>query len=115
MSTFLNYTYDGAAFVYGYLANGQLFFPDAFRPGDNSSDASNIRAVLTELNAGVVGVPFFFGPLSIIYFVSFFVSMLFYWGTLQFVVQKLGKKTRLTVEPVTAIFLHKSFQVGFCM
>ena len=41
---------------------------------------------------GVVQVPFFFGPLSIIYFVSFFVSMLYYWGVLQFVVKKIGRR-----------------------
>ena len=50
-----------------------------------------IKNVLEEINSGnFVGVPFFFGPLSIIYFVSFCVSMLYYWGALQWIVQKLG-------------------------
>ena len=66
-----------------------------FRSSNSSLDPEQVKAlkaVLRDINdSGVVGVPFFFGPLSIIYFVSFFVSMLYYWGTLQFVVKKLGK------------------------
>ena len=93
VTTFLNFTYSGARFVFGYLADGSgIFNSGAFRPKDNSTEAEGIRGILSDINTmGVVGTPFFFGPLSIIYFVSFFVSMLFYWGTLQFIVQKMGE------------------------
>ena len=92
VGTFLGYTYEGSTFVFGYLADGKPFFPESYI--SNSTDpsiTSTVQTILSEINElGVVGVPFFFGPLSIIYFVSFFVSMLYYWGTLQFVVKKIG-------------------------
>ena len=55
-------------------------------------DVGLVQQVLSDINAsgGVLLAPLFFGPLSIIYFVSFCVSMLYYWGALQWVVQKLG-------------------------
>jgi len=111
VSTFLDYTYEGAGFVFGYLANGQIFYSDAFRSDDNSTEAEQVRTILSELNDGVVGVPFFFGPLSIIYFVSFFVSMLFYWGTLQFVVKKLGWLLYVTVGTTAAESMNAAANV----
>lgn len=103
VTTFLNYTYSGAVFVFGYLANGQIFFDGAFRPDSNTTETMEIREILRDINeGGVVGAPFFFGPLSIIYFVSFFVSMLYYWGTLQFIVQKLGWLLFVTVGTTAA-------------
>jgi nucleoside permease NupC len=35
--------------------------------------------------------------LSLIFFLSFFVSMLYYWGVLQFIVLKLGKNVVATL------------------
>ena len=117
VTTFLNYTYSGAKFVFGYLADGsEIFSPMNFRAGQNATNPEfpqtlAIRGVLTEINKGfVVGTPFFFGPLSIIYFVSFFVSMLFYMGTLQFIVKKMGKTTSMWL-----IFFINDIQVGCCM
>jgi len=49
-------------------------------------------------NSGI----FYFGPLSIIYFVSFFVSMLYYWGVLQFIVKKLGWLLYVTIGTTAA-------------
>ena len=92
VGTFLNFTYEGATFVFGFLATGQLFIPEAYNNADNPNLTETVQDILRDINNnGVVGVPFFFGPLSIIYFVSFFVSMLYYWGTLQFIVQKIGE------------------------
>ena len=92
VGTFLNYTYQGADFVFGYLATGKPFIPEAFNQTTDPGLTSTVQDILENINNnGVVGVPFFFGPLSIIYFVSFFVSMLYYWGTLQFIVQKIGE------------------------
>ena len=91
VGTFLGYTYEGSTFVFGYLADGKPFFPESYNNTDQEI-TSTVQMILKEINdLGVVGVPFFFGPLSIIYFVSFFVSMLYYWGTLQFVVKKIGR------------------------
>ena len=92
MGTFLNFTFEGADFVFGYLATGKPFVPEAFNDTGNPSLTATVQYVLEDINNnGVFKTPFFFGPLSIIYFVSFFVSMLYYWGTLQFFVKKIGK------------------------
>ena len=91
VGTFLNYTVEGSTFVFSYLGNGKPFVPNAFNDATNENLTETVRTVLWEINEqGVVSTPFFFGPLSIIYFVSFFVSMLYYWGTLQFIVKKIG-------------------------
>ena len=92
VSTFLNYTYQGADFVFAYLATGKPFIPEAFNRTGELELTETVQSVLRDINdMGVVPAPFFFGPLSIIYFVSFFVSMLYYWGTLQFIVKKIGE------------------------
>ena len=91
VSTFLAYSNEGATFVFSYLANGKPFVPENYNSTDGSI-TETVRTILGEINdQGVVPIPFFFGPLSLIYFVSFFVSMLYYWGTLQFIVKKIGK------------------------
>ena len=91
VGTFLDYTYQGAGFVFSYLASGKPFQPDRYFNWDQNV-TDTVRTILGEINdQGVVPLPFFFGPLSIVYFVSFFVSMLYYWGTLQFIVKKIGK------------------------
>ena len=90
VGTFLDYTYQGAGFVFSYLASGKPFQPDLYNHTDDAL-TDTVRTILGEINdQGVVPLPFFFGPLSIVYFVSFFVSMLYYWGTLQFIVKKIG-------------------------
>merc|ERR1711970_658735 len=62
-----------------------------------------IREVLTEINnEHVVPITLVFGVFSIIYFVSFTVSMLYYFGTLQFIVQKLGWLLYTTVGTTAA-------------
>ena len=82
--------------MFGYLATGKPFLPEAFNQTTDPELTSTVQGILENINNnGVVGVPFFFGPLSIIYFVSFFVSMLYYWGTLQFIVRKIGKNVLL--------------------
>ena len=105
VGTFLDYTYQGAGFVFAYLATGKPFQPDLYNNTD-SDLTETVRTVLGEINdQGVVPLPFFFGPLSIVYFVSFFVSMLYYWGTLQFIVKKIGtENTRTEREPAVKYF-----------
>lgn len=63
VATFLNYTRAGAAFVYGMVLVG---------------DGENEYAI------------FAFSVLSVIYFFSFFISILYYLGAMQWVVLKLG-------------------------
>uniref|UniRef100_A0A182MDH2 Sodium/nucleoside cotransporter n=1 Tax=Anopheles culicifacies TaxID=139723 RepID=A0A182MDH2_9DIPT len=63
VATFLNYTRAGASFVYGMVLVG---------------DGENEYAI------------FAFSVLSVIYFFSFFISILYYLGAMQWVVLKLG-------------------------
>ena len=70
MGTFLNYTYEGADFVYGYLATGRPFLPEAYNHTGDAELTAVVQTVLGDINTmGVMPAPFFFGPLSIIYFV----------------------------------------------
>ena len=99
VGTFLDYTYQGAGFVFSYLASGKPFQPDRYFNWDQNV-TDTVRTILEEINEqGVVPLPFFFGPLSIVYFVSFFVSMLYYWGTLQFIVKKIGQDIFYSGKP----------------
>ena len=104
--------------MFGYLDNGKPYMPDNYNNTD-SSLTETVRTVLFEINEqGVVQVPFFFGPLSIIYFVSFFVSMLYYWGALQFVVKKIGRNFLYfsnTVLVLTAPISLKYELTSYCM
>jgi len=112
VATFLGYTYAGAEFVFGYAAGPDaasgaydLFIPGNFKTTNSSVvDVGLVQQVLSDINAsgGVLLAPLFFGPLSIIYFVSFCVSMLYYWGALQWVVQKLGWLLYISVGTTAA-------------
>jgi len=91
VKTFLDYTDAGSGFVFGYLVTQQ-----PFNPGTLSGVAQNVTA---EINSTpfAINFVFTFKILSIIYFFSFFVSMLFYWGTMQWVVTKLGWLLQVSV------------------
>merc|ERR1711971_1169119 len=87
-----------------------IFNADNYRHSGTAEDEATIKQILREINqdgrdlgeAGVVGAPFFFNALTIIYFVSFCVSMLYYWGALQFLVQKMGWLLYVTVGTTAA-------------
>ena len=83
----MDFTEAGSAFVYGYLVNQSPFNLGIYK--DNSSTAYK---VMEEINNGievdgVVNKPlnsiFVFKILSVIYFFSFMVSMLFHMGAMQ--------------------------------
>jgi len=110
VTRFLSYTYAGSHFVFGFAADGKIFNPDNFKHNGTESETAAIVQILREINsygrdlgeAGVVNAPFFFNALTIIYFVSFCVSMLYYWGALQFLVQKMGWLLYVTVGTTAA-------------
>ena len=108
VGTFLDYTYQGAGFVFAYLATGKPFQPELFNITDDAQLTDTVQTILGEINdQGVLPLPFFFGPLSIVYFVSFFVSMLYYWGTLQSIVKKIG--THCSVLNIPELFLSSGW------
>ena len=85
ITSFLAFTDAGSGFVFGYLVNQQPF---------NAMTAPNgsvTRDVITDINnfKSTNGV-FYFKVLSVIYFFSFCVSMLFYMGAMQWLIGKIG-------------------------
>jgi len=116
VTRFLNYTFAGSNFVFGWASSGEVFGNwRAFKHDETGSSSrlnvtEDIQQILREINVegralgenGVVIPPFFFSSLCIIYFVSFCVSMLFYWGALQFLVQKMGWLLYVTVGTTAA-------------
>lgn len=80
------YTDDGSSFVYGSLVSQQPFWTFAL------NDSSVAFQVATEINESkAFAFVFMFKVLSVIYFFSFFISMLFYLGWMQWLVIKIGK------------------------
>lgn len=84
-NTFLGYTDDGSSFTFGYLVHRRPFIP-ALLP-----ENSTARAVAAQVNAAraVPGVVVF-KALSVIYFFSFIVNILFYYGAIQRLTQWIG-------------------------
>ncbi|KZS13467.1 Solute carrier family 28 member 3 [Daphnia magna] len=78
VTTFLDYTNAGSSFVYGYLVTDQ-----------NTSGIA-------------LGTIFAFKILSVIFFFSFFVNILYYYGIMQWVVQKLGWLLQVSVGTTAA-------------
>ena len=88
MATFLEFTDAGSGFVYGYLVDQTPFNLGVY--GNNrSGDAYNIMEEINNgtLVDGVAQKPlkfiFMFKILSVIFFFSFIVSMLFHLGAMQ--------------------------------
>ncbi|KAI9560235.1 hypothetical protein GHT06_014249 [Daphnia sinensis] len=78
ITVFLDYSNAGSGFVYGYL--------------------------VTDVNmAGIaLGTIFAFRILSVIFFFSFFVSILYYYGIMQWVVQKIGWLLQISIGTTAA-------------
>ncbi len=91
MSTFLSYTDSGSAFVFGYLASPTLRPPFNVTALNESFPSSVALEVATDIiEADAFNWVFMFHILSVMYFFSFFISMLFYLGWMQWVVVKIG-------------------------
>ena len=98
MSRFLAFTDSGSSFVYGYLVSQQPFYLDALEPNSTS-----YQVVSDLYSRNAVGFVFQFKVLSVIFFFSFFVSMLFYLGAMQWIVVKIGNV--LQVDQVLSILM----------
>lgn len=85
ISTFLGYTDEGSKFVFGSLVSQEAFWTFTL------NKSSVAYEVATELNQSkAFAWVFMFKILSVIYFFSFFISMLFYLGWMQWLVMKIG-------------------------
>ena len=79
------YTDAGSGFVFGYLANQK-----PFNPSTVSNDSTTFQVINDINNKNAINGVFFFKVLSVIYFFSFCVSMLFYIGAMQWIIGKIG-------------------------
>ena len=85
---FLDFTQDGAGFLYGYLASKDKPPFDLRAIANKSSLAYEVAEALN--NTHSFNTVFMFKSLSVLYFVSFFLSMLFYLGAMQWAIEKVG-------------------------
>lgn len=92
VDTFLGFTDAGSSFVYGYLVNQQPFLLNRLI---NGSVEFQVAQQINQARA--VGSIVVFKALSNVFFFSFLVSMLFYWGALQWLVIKIGWLLQVTV------------------
>jgi pyrimidine nucleoside transport protein len=78
VNSFLSFTDEGSQFLYGYLVNREPFIP---RLLDKDGLAYNVTM---EINAAHAVYPvIMFKAITVIYFFSFVVSMLSYYGIVQ--------------------------------
>ena len=88
---FLDYTDAGSGFVFGYLVTQKPFYPSAL----NDSTAQAVTESINNSNG--IGFIFIFKALSVIYFFNFIVSILFYLGTMNWLVSKIGWLLQITI------------------
>jgi len=92
VDTFLAFTDAGSSFVFGYLVNQKPFLLDKLKNGTAEYEVAGAINAAQAINSIVV-----FKALSTVYFFSFLVSMLFYWGVLQWLVMKIGWLLQVTI------------------
>ena len=107
VTTFLGFTDAGSGMVFGYLVTGKPLNPMA-----ESLNGSDYIPIVEALNTGdVFSLPFMFKTLSIIYFFSFCVSMMFYLGALQWLVLKMGWLLSISVGTTAAESLNAAANI----
>lgn len=88
VESFLAYSDAGSGFVFGYLANNDK---PPFNPKLLENKTSITFEVISAINdAKIFNTTFIFKSLSVIYFFSFIISMLFYLGAMQWIISKVG-------------------------
>ena len=92
MDTFLAFTDAGSSFVFGYLVNQEPFVLKQLKNGTVEYEVAESINSHHAISSVVV-----FKALSTVYFFSFLVSMLFYWGVLQWLVIKIGWLLQITI------------------
>ena len=82
---FLAFTDDGSGFVFGFLVTQQPFIPNRVASNDI---AFNVTSAVNQSRAFTSVVVF--KSLSVIYFFCFVANILFYFGVVQWITEKLG-------------------------
>ena len=106
VDTFLGFTDAGSSFVFGFLVSREPFIPGLL---PNGSVAQNVATSINEAHA--IPAVVVFKALSTVYFFSFLVSMLFYWGVLQWFVVKIGWLLQVTVGTTAVESLNASANI----
>merc|ERR1712106_383319 len=106
VDTFLGFTDAGSSFVFGYLVNRQPFIPKLLKNGSVEQQVAESINLAHAVPSIVV-----FKALSTVYFFSFLVSVLFYWGVLQWFVVKIGWLLQVTVGTTAVESLNASANI----
>ena len=96
VDAFLSFTDKGSSFIYGPLISRKPFLPHLL---PNDSLAFNVTSLINEKQAAPAIVVF--KALSVIYFFSFVINMLFYLGYVQNITLKIGFLLRKTIGTST--------------
>ena len=88
----MGFTNQGSGFVFGYLVHQKIFNTAVL---DNNSIAFNVTSEINSKKA-VPGVVVF-SALSVIYFFSFMVNILFHYGIVQWFTLKIGWILKTTI------------------
>lgn len=107
INTFLSFTKSGTEMVFGYLSNGQLLGTIAgnYTLIIGSSSSSNIEMMMNDqIQVQLPSLPlmvqssiFALSGMPVIIFFSFFVSILYYYGIMQIIVNKFGHLLQTTI------------------
>jgi len=89
---FLGFTNEGSSFVFGYLVTQKLFDENRFT---NNSLLYNVTSEINIKKA--VPSVVVFSALSVIYFFSFIVNILFHFGIIQSLTEKIGLALKFTI------------------
>ena len=98
VSTFLGFANAGSQFVFGFLNDGFV-------------NGTGVNGTIPEELYFTFNPPFMFKTLSVIYFFSFCVSMMFYLGALQWIVLKMGWLLSVTVGTTAAESLNAAANI----
>ena len=84
----MEYTDAGSGFLYGYLGSKDKVPYDLRSISNKTSLAFEVMEAINKSQA--MNTVFIFKSLSVLYFVSFFLSMFFYLGAMQWIIGKVG-------------------------
>ena len=118
VAIFLGYTDYGSSFVFSYLVTQQPIVPEFINITNETYFTTEevreiARALVTQDPEGNFPFldTFMFKTLSVIYFFSFCVSMLFYVGALQWIVLKMGWMLNVTMGTTAAESLNAAANI----
>jgi pyrimidine nucleoside transport protein len=107
----LDYTDAGAGFLYGYLGSKDKPPFDLKLIENKTSIAYEVAEALNLSKS--MNTVFIFKSLSVLYFVSFFLSMFFYLGAMQWVIGKVGWILQVNILTKFKIVLNFYFMLGY--